>query len=231
MAPVRTLPRTLLERIDATRRAVHPFRALGCGQDDVDPEPDDRALRRPRRGGVLGQPHHPPAAAGGGRRPGLPLRRPRQVSGDDRGGCLPRVGQGARQLLWDGARGGLPAPRAGDRRPARHRRARGPSRWWPRVPDAQSIFVLHPSYEDLERRLRSRALDDDRTIARRLSVSLGEVRRYDQYRYVIINDDARRASEALAAIILEKRYRRERMQSRLQEILSDFQVRSTDPPL
>lgn len=100
-----------------------------------------------------------------------------------------------------------------------------------RVPEAQSIFVLPPSYEDLERRLRSRALDDDRTIARRLSVSLGEVRRYDQYRYVIINDDARRASEALAAIILEKRYRRERMQSRLEEILSDFQVRSTDPPL
>jgi guanylate kinase len=100
-----------------------------------------------------------------------------------------------------------------------------------RRPDAHSIFVLPPSYEALERRLRSRALDDDPTIARRLGVSLGEVRRYESYRYVIINDDARRASEALAAIILEKRHRRERMQSRIQEILSDFQDRSHTPPI
>jgi len=100
-----------------------------------------------------------------------------------------------------------------------------------RCPDAHSIFVLPPSYEALEARLRSRALDDDRTIARRLAVSLGEVRRYDRYRYVIINDDARRASDALAAIILEKRHRRERMQARVQEILRDFQDRSDTPPI
>ncbi|HEY2292238.1 MAG TPA: guanylate kinase [Thermoanaerobaculia bacterium] len=99
-----------------------------------------------------------------------------------------------------------------------------------RVPEAHGIFVLPPGYEALERRLRGRGLDDDETIARRLAVSVGEVNRYDRYRYVIINDDARRASEALAAIILEKRYRRERMQSRVQEILRDFQDRSQTPP-
>ena len=100
-----------------------------------------------------------------------------------------------------------------------------------RVPEAHSVFVLPPGYEALERRLRLRGLDDDGTIARRLAVSLEEVNRYDRYRYVIINDDARRASEALAAIILEKRYRRERMQSRVQEILRDFQDRSQIPPI
>lgn len=99
-----------------------------------------------------------------------------------------------------------------------------------RVPEAHSVFVLPPGYEALEQRLRGRGLDDDGTIARRLEVSLAEVSRYDRYRYVIINDDARRASEALAAIILEKRYRRERMQSRIQEILRDFQDRSHIPP-
>jgi guanylate kinase len=99
-----------------------------------------------------------------------------------------------------------------------------------RCPDAHSVFVLPPGYEALGERLRGRGLDDDGTIARRLSVSLGEVSRYDRYRYVIINDDARRAGEALAAIILEKRYRRERMQSRVQEILRDFQDRSHTPP-
>jgi guanylate kinase len=99
-----------------------------------------------------------------------------------------------------------------------------------RVPEAHGIFVLPPGYDALERRLRLRGLDDDATIARRLAVSVGEVNRYDRYRYVIINDDARRASEALAAIILEKRYRRERIQSRVQEILRDFQDRSQIPP-
>jgi guanylate kinase len=99
-----------------------------------------------------------------------------------------------------------------------------------RCPEAHSIFVLPPSYEDLERRLRRRALDDDGAIARRLAVSIGETRRYDRYHYVIINDDARHASEALAAIIIEKRHRRVRMQPRIQEILRDFQDRGATPP-
>src|SRR5215213_3295016 len=66
-----------------------------------------------------------------------------------------------------------------------------------RVPAAHSIFVMPPSYEDLARRLERRALDDKATIIRRLGVSLEEVERYDRYHYVIINDDARRASEVL----------------------------------
>jgi guanylate kinase len=98
-----------------------------------------------------------------------------------------------------------------------------------RCPQAHGIFVLPPSYEDLERRLRRRALDDDQTIAKRLAVSLEEIKRYERYHYVIINDDARRASEVLAAIILEKRHRRERMQPRVEEILRDFQDGA--PPL
>lgn len=99
-----------------------------------------------------------------------------------------------------------------------------------RHPEAHSIFVMPPSYEDLERRLRHRALDNEETIARRLAVSLREVGRYDRYHYVIINQDARRASEVLAAIILEKRHRRERMQPKVQEILADFQDRVSTPP-
>ena len=126
--------------------------------------------------------------------------------------------------------GGLPAAGEGDRRPAGHRRPGGRAGGPPRTRRRTASSSCPPGYEALERRLRRRGLDDDGTIARRLAVSLGEVNRYDRYRYVIINDDARRASEALAAIILEKRYRRERMQSRVQEILRDFQDRSQIPP-
>jgi guanylate kinase len=96
-----------------------------------------------------------------------------------------------------------------------------------RYPEAHSIFIMPPSYEDLERRLRHRALDSEQEIARRLAVSLWEIRRYDRYRYVIINDDARRASDVLAAIILEKRHRQDRMRARVDDILKDFQDRSS----
>lgn len=103
----------------------------------------------------------------------------------------------------------------------------GAERVLARYPEAHSIFIMPPSYEDLEKRLRSRRLDDEAAIARRLAVSLWEIKRYDQYEYVIVNDDANRASEALASIILDKRHRRERMEGRIQEILRDFLERSS----
>ncbi|HEY9421630.1 MAG TPA: guanylate kinase [Thermoanaerobaculia bacterium] len=96
-------------------------------------------------------------------------------------------------------------------------------------PKAHGIFIMPPSYEDLERRLHKRGLDDPHVIAGRLAASQQEMDRYDRYQYVIINDDARRASDVLASIILEKRHRRERMQARVQEILRDFEARSSAP--
>ena len=98
----------------------------------------------------------------------------------------------------------------------------GAERVMARYPEAHSIFVMPPSYHDLEVRLHRRGLDDPEQIARRLAVSLSEIKRYDRYHYVIINDDANRASEVLAAIILEKRQRQERMLGRVQEILRNF---------
>jgi guanylate kinase len=103
----------------------------------------------------------------------------------------------------------------------------GAERVLARYPDAHSIFIMPPTYEDLEKRLRMRRLDDEAAIARRLAVSLWEIKRYGQYKYVIVNDDANRASEALASIILEKRHRRDRMESRIQEILRDFLERGS----
>lgn len=90
-------------------------------------------------------------------------------------------------------------------------------------PEAHSIFILPPSYEDLERRIRSRNLDEGSDIDGRLSVSLWEIERYELYRYVIINHDVEQASQVLAAIILEKRHRLERSDSRVLEVLQSFQ--------
>jgi guanylate kinase len=103
----------------------------------------------------------------------------------------------------------------------------GAERVLARYPEAHSIFIMPPSYEVLEARLRRRGLDSEPEIARRLAVSLWEIRRYDRYRYVIINDDAHRASDVLAAIILEKRHRQDRMRGRIDSILKDFQDRNS----
>ncbi|MCB1009503.1 MAG: guanylate kinase [Acidobacteria bacterium] len=99
----------------------------------------------------------------------------------------------------------------------------GAERLMSRFPGAHSIFIMPPTYEDLERRLRGRSSDDPAEIARRLAVSLWEIRRFDRYDYVIINDDVERASWALAAIVIEKRQRRERVRGRASQVLAHFQ--------
>ena len=98
----------------------------------------------------------------------------------------------------------------------------GAERLMHRFPAAHSIFVLPPSFADLVGRLEGRRLDGAAEIAGRLAVSLWEIKRYDRYQYVIINDDAARASHALEAIVVEKRQRRQRVQRRIDDILNDF---------
>lgn len=94
-----------------------------------------------------------------------------------------------------------------------------------KMPRAHGIFILPPSYEELERRLRGRRLDKPEAIARRLSVSLWEIECYRDYDYVIINDDLDRASDALAGIILDKQHRLARMKDRVEEIVEIFSER------
>jgi guanylate kinase len=106
----------------------------------------------------------------------------------------------------------------------------GAERLMHQFPEAHSVFVLPPSYEDLVRRLRGRGLDDPEQIARRLAVSLWEIRRYDSYQYVIVNDDVERAGRALAAIVLEKRQRKSRQRSRIERVVADFQRARGEAP-
>ena len=99
-----------------------------------------------------------------------------------------------------------------------------------RRPDAHAVFVLPPSYETLRQRLIDRALDGADDINDRLALSLWEIERYSLYHYAIINDDLDRASQALAAIILEKRQRVERQEEDVNEILMGFRRLSQTEP-
>lgn len=67
--------------------------------------------------------------------------------------------------------------------------------------DALSIFILPPGLEELEKRLRGRATDDEATIARRLGKAEYEIGFADKYDCRIVNDDLDRASAEVAQAI------------------------------
>jgi len=68
------------------------------------------------------------------------------------------------------------------------------------MPDCVSIFILPPSLEELERRLRQRRTDSNRVIKRRLREALGDMAHWKEFDYVIINDDLDRAVADLEAV-------------------------------
>ena len=70
-----------------------------------------------------------------------------------------------------------------------------------RVPEAIKIFIIPPSLQVLEQRLRGRDTEDEEQIQRRLARARGEYREADFYDYVVINDDLETAANELNAII------------------------------
>ena len=80
------------------------------------------------------------------------------------------------------------------------------------LPDAVSIFILPPSRDELERRLASRGTDAHATIARRMRDAVNEISHYDEYDYLVINDDFTTALRELQALVVSRRLSLVRMQ-------------------
>lgn len=76
--------------------------------------------------------------------------------------------------------------------------------------DAVFVFVVPPSWEVLETRLRRRASETATTLQRRLAVAREEITHYTSYDYVIVNGDLESAAATLRGIILAERHRVER---------------------
>jgi len=68
-------------------------------------------------------------------------------------------------------------------------------------PKSHSVFILPPSVAELERRLRGRKTDSDAVIERRLKDALADMKHWDEFEHVIVNDDFNAALERLAAVI------------------------------
>ena len=70
-----------------------------------------------------------------------------------------------------------------------------------KCPDAVSIFIVPPSFEALESRIRGRSTEDEATIQRRLGKARSELEKASQYKYVVLNDSVERAAKEIADII------------------------------
>jgi len=102
------------------------------------------------------------------------------------------------------------------------------------IRDAVSIFILAPSRDILEKRLRSRSIAEEQVLRRggdlegviqtRLRKAADEIRNYSQYDYVLINDDLARSTETLESIVSAERVRRVRVEDAVKEILASFET-------
>lgn len=87
------------------------------------------------------------------------------------------------------------------------------------LPGSVGIFVLPPSREVLEQRLRERGQDSEEVIRRRMQDAVQEISHYGEYDYLVINNDFRRALDDLQAILRTQRLARTRQQVRLADLL------------
>ncbi|HBA00512.1 MAG TPA: guanylate kinase, partial [Halomonas sp.] len=75
-------------------------------------------------------------------------------------------------------------------------------------------FILPPSRSELERRLSSRGTDEHAVIARRMRDAVSEMSHYDEYDYLVINDDFTTALQELQSLVISRRLTRVAMQER-----------------
>lgn len=76
--------------------------------------------------------------------------------------------------------------------------------------DVVSVFILPPSIAELQRRLKRRAEDEDQVILRRLRTAEGEIAHWNDYDYVLINEDLERCFGDLKQILITERLKRHR---------------------
>jgi guanylate kinase len=94
---------------------------------------------------------------------------------------------------------------------------------WPN--DSVLCFILPPSMEELERRLRQRATDSPETIARRLAMAHKELFHYSDYDYLVVNDQLENASDELRSIYIASRCARSRNEPLAQALLAEAAAR------
>ncbi len=88
--------------------------------------------------------------------------------------------------------------------------------------DALAIFIVPPSRQELERRIRARGQDSEDEIARRLERARQEMQSYRDYDFIVVNDDLERAGREVQAIATAARCRSAQNNDRVRKILGSF---------
>ena len=92
-----------------------------------------------------------------------------------------------------------------------------------KLPESVAIFILPPSRQELERRLRSRGMDADEEIARRLAKAKGEIELAEKfYDFCVVNDDVERAGREAQAIVTALRCQITRRRELVDKVLASF---------
>lgn len=93
------------------------------------------------------------------------------------------------------------------------------------IPEAVTVFILPPSRQILEQRLRARSENPEDVIERRLREAAEEIRNYNAYDYVLINRDLAESDAVLSSIVHAERARRTRIEDQIRPILDTFQIK------
>jgi guanylate kinase len=88
--------------------------------------------------------------------------------------------------------------------------------------ETSAVFVMPPSLEVLEQRLRGRSKDSDQAIARRLEIARQEVAAFVEYDFVVINDELTGAVDRLRSIVVAERARLKCMRGAAESIVRTF---------
>ncbi len=88
-----------------------------------------------------------------------------------------------------------------------------------KLPEAISIFIMPPSFSELERRLRGRGTESEEVIKNRLSAALAEIKRATEYDYIVVNDDIDIAVDHINAIIQSQKFKLSNQQHIINEVL------------
>jgi len=92
-----------------------------------------------------------------------------------------------------------------------------------KLPEAVAIFILPPSREELERRLRNRGQDSSEEIARRLAQARQEIAMFGKfYDFCVVNEDVERAGHEVQAIVIALRCSSVRRRDRVERLLASF---------
>jgi len=91
-----------------------------------------------------------------------------------------------------------------------------------RCPEMVGVFVLPPSYEILEQRLRGRSKDTEAAMQRRLATARAEVAAFTEYEYVIVNDELNACVDRLRAIVLAERAKLRAVRDEAERIVETF---------